>query len=112
MDSIRSPIWVGWLVWTPYGPDRESSLLTYLHNDTTGALPLSATGRGLGRAAIGRTEQTARIGADIAVSAPLLLERLLVIVSCDGLYTTQRALVRILSVTCRGSYLSSIGFCR
>jgi hypothetical protein len=22
MDSIRSPIWVGWLVWTFYGPDR------------------------------------------------------------------------------------------
>ncbi len=23
MDSIRSPIWVGWLVWTFYGPDRQ-----------------------------------------------------------------------------------------
>ncbi len=28
MDFIRSLIWVGWLVWTLYGPDREASLLT------------------------------------------------------------------------------------
>ncbi len=70
MDSIRSPIWVGWLVWTSYGPDRVALRIGwpyYLHNDITGALPPSATGRGLSRVALGRTERTARIGVDIAV---------------------------------------------
>jgi hypothetical protein len=87
MDSVRSPIWVGWLVWTLYGPDREASLITQRHHWSSTAVrvgygPWSESGR-----PVGRTERTARIGADIAASAPLLLGRLSVIVSCDWVYT-------------------------
>jgi hypothetical protein len=29
------PIWVGWLVWTSYGPDQEASLITQHHHWST-----------------------------------------------------------------------------
>jgi hypothetical protein len=48
MDFICSPIWVGWLVWMLYGPDREASLLTLqLHWSSTaiGYGPRSESGR-------------------------------------------------------------------
>ncbi len=48
MDFISSSIWVGWLVWTLYGPDREASLLTlHLHWSSTaiGCGPRSESGR-------------------------------------------------------------------
>ncbi len=56
------PIWVNWLVWTSYGPDREASLITQHHRRSTTAVrvgygPRSESGHQ------GRTEQTARIGA-------------------------------------------------
>jgi hypothetical protein len=48
MDFIRSPIWVGWLVWTSYGPDRETSLITQRHHWSSTAVgygPRSESGR-------------------------------------------------------------------
>ena len=90
------PIWAGWLVWTSYGPDREASLFI------TGALPPSATGRGLSRANIGRTERTARIGADMADSASPPLQRLSVIASCDLVFTRAASMIQIIYRCQRG----------
>ena len=81
MDSIRPPD-LGRLTSLDLLRAGSGGSTYSTHNDITGALPPSATGRGLSRAAIGRTDQAARIGADIAVSAPPSLQRLSVIVSC------------------------------
>ena len=89
MDSIRPPD-LGRLTSLDLLRARSGGS-TYLTHNITGALPPSATGRGLSRAAIGRTEQAARIGADIAVPAPPSWQRLSVIVTCHW-YSVQRAL--------------------
>ncbi len=81
MDFIRSPIWVGWLVWTLYGPDREASLLTLqLHWSSTaiGYGPRSESGSYWADRADSRD-----LSGHSSFSAPLLLGRLSVIVSCD-----------------------------
>ncbi len=55
-------IWVGWLVWTSYGQDREASLITQHHHRSTTCVGFRLRSESKSGHQ-GRTEQTARIGA-------------------------------------------------